>query len=923
MIGQTLAHYQISGQLGRGGMGEVWRARDTKLGREVAIKTLPDEYSRDPERLARFEREARFLATLDHPNIAGIHGLEESDETRFLVLELVEGETLADRLHGPGAGEPLSPLSVREALGLALQIAEALEAAHEKGVVHRDLKPSNIKIAPGGRVKVLDFGLAKALGGDEGGTGGDASLSHSPTLSVTATRHGMLLGTAAYMSPEQARGETADRRADIWAFGCVLYEMLTGRKAFEGRTVSDILASVLKSEPDWSRLPGDLHPRVRNLLERCLRKEVRARCPRIAEARAEIEKALGDPEGVSIGHAAAGGAPLRSRALWAGAIVLAALVAAGGAGFLGSSEPVPLMRFGFAPSDPFQGVPEVPVVAFAPDGARLAYSTLGGLYVRGIDDIGPVRLPGPTGWIGTPAFSPDGLSLAYVNARTPEGPFSIMRVPVGGGTPATVHAGLAGLPSDLDWDARGLLMYVQPDGIWEVPAGGGGDARLVIPAGDGEALASPQLLPDGDSILFAATTATGPERWNEATIFVAPLGSTGSADREVVREGSSDPRYVPTGHLVFADQTTLWAAPFAPGRGRITGDRFRVVDAVLRAPSGASDTAQYAVSPSGALVHLGVGADDPAATFSAGGQGTPLAVPRGLSLVWVDRMGNEEAIDVRPDQYAAIRISPDGTRVALVIGGNPVVGEPRDIWVLDLRTEDMSQVTTDGLSDAPIWLGNDRILFRSAPLPVGVYTAPAEGGEPELLLRSTEVPTAYPLVLTSDQRTLVVLYAPTLEQQNLLTLSLAGGGNYVPLLDEPGVQNFATISPNGRFMAYHRGPVAGETSILVRPFPDVALRSYTVGPGDQPVFSRDGSELFYFDGAGIAAVPVEYEPFDIGTPEPLGLRGPYYFGANRSWDEGADGRFLMARMGTPNALEGSLQVHVVVGFSQVLEERTP
>jgi serine/threonine-protein kinase len=915
VIGRTLAHYEVVSALGKGGMGEVFLARDTKLGREVAIKTLPDEYARDPERLARFEREARFLATLEHPNIAGIHGLEEAGGTRFLVLELVEGSTLADLLH-----EPIRP-PTREALTFALQIAQALEAAHAKGVVHRDLKPANIKITASGQVKVLDFGLAKALDTGEGGVRG-VSRSGSPSISAAATGQGVLLGTADYMSPEQARGEPVDLRADIWAFGCVLYEMLTGHNAFAGRTVSDVLAAVLKSEPEWSRLPADLHPRMRYLLERCLRKEARERPAHVAEVRAEIEKSLADQDGAATAHGAARPRP-RLRLAAAAAAILAGIGAfAAGTAWLDSAEPLPLMRFGFAPTNPLPSLPEVPAVAIAVDGARLAYTTLDGLWVRGLAEAEPVIVPGPTGWIGTPAFSPGGETLAYVNAPTPDGPFSIMRVPVGGGTPATIHIGIPDVPTDLDWDARDIVTYVQPDGIWEVPAAGGGDARLVIAAEDGEALASPQRLPGGDAILFTATTATGPERWNQATIVVARPGSA-STDRQVVRERASDARYVPpSGHVIFADGTTLWAAPFSPGEGRLTGERFRVVDQVLRAPSGTSDTAHYAVSDNGALVHLGVGVEDPAATV-AGGGGGGLGAPQALSLVWVDRMGNEEPIDVRPDRYASVRLSPDGKRVALVIGGNPIAGEPRDIWILDLRTEDLSRLTTDGQSDAPIWLDNDRILFRATPIPVGVFVAHVEGGEPQLLRRSTTAPTAYPMGLTPDGGTLLVLYAPTVQQQNLFTLALEGDGDYTSLLEEPGVQSFASVSPNGRYLAYHQGPNAGDTSVMVRPFPNVTLRSYTVERGSQPVFSRDGSEIFYFDGQSIAAVPVDYEPFDLGTPVRLGIRGPYYYSANRTWDEAPDGRFLITRMGAPDLPQGSLQVQVIVGLSRVLEQRTP
>ena len=367
--GTQLGHYTIRALLGKGGMGEVWRARDTKLGREVAIKTLPEEFAKDADRLSRFEREAKLLASLNHPNIAAIHGFEEDNGTHFLVLELVEGDTLADQIKR-GA------IPVEESLTLALQIAEALEAAHEKGVIHRDLKPANIKVTPDGKVKVLDFGLAKAFAGD----GVDVSLSNSPTLSMQATQQGIILGTAAYMSPEQARGEATDRRADVWAFGCVLFEILTGRGTFEGRSVSDVLASVLKIDPDWNSLPLNLHQRIRMLLERCLEKEVKDRYQTISDARVDVQKVLGDPSGVLVQPVAevVQAAP-QSKLPWVAAIAVTAIIAGLTVWFLRPIEPLPVSRSEYVLPDGrnFRRGAR-PVLRFSSDGSKFVYNAIGG-----------------------------------------------------------------------------------------------------------------------------------------------------------------------------------------------------------------------------------------------------------------------------------------------------------------------------------------------------------------------------------------------------------------------------------------------------------------------------------------------------------------------------------------------------------------
>jgi serine/threonine-protein kinase len=384
MVGKTLVHYEITAEIGKGGMGEVYQAKDTKLGRDVAIKVLPEEFARDTDRVARFQREAKLLASLNHPNIAAIFGLEESDGTHFLVMELIEGDTLADRIKS-------GPIPVEEALKLALQIAEALEAAHEKGVIHRDLKPANIKVTPDGKVKVLDFGLAKAYVGDSE----NVSPLDSPTLSAAATQQGVILGTAAYMSPEQARGKPVDKRADIWAFGVVLYEMLTGRSAFSGGDQADTLAAVIRSEPEWNSLPTNLHWRLKEVLERCLEKKARDRYSGISDARVDIQKALADPSGLFVQPSGISKPRKRIRLglpLVAAIVILTAIIIGAGVWYLKPSEPRRVVRLDHE-------LPEKQslnlafdstfghTLAVSPDGTRIVYSTGEGLFARSMNEL--------------------------------------------------------------------------------------------------------------------------------------------------------------------------------------------------------------------------------------------------------------------------------------------------------------------------------------------------------------------------------------------------------------------------------------------------------------------------------------------------------------------------------------------------------
>ncbi len=499
-IGKTLAHYEITSQLGKGGMGEVYQAKDLKLGRDVAIKVLPKEFAQDPDRVARFQREAKLLASLNHPNIAAIYGLEESGGTNFLVLELVEGETLADQIKR-------GPIPVEESLKLALQIAEALEAAHEKGVIHRDLKPANIKVTPEGKVKVLDFGLAKAFGGEQAET----VLSNSPTLSVAATQQGVILGTAAYMSPEQAKGKTVDKRADIWAFGAVLFEMLTGKPAFPGDEISEILASVIKGDINLDLLPPNLHPRVREVLTRCLQKEQKKRYRDIGEAEYEIQLVLQDPGGVFVQPAGAVEPRLMLRRIipWVLAAIVFSTIATGVAVWhLKPSPPPPpkrVVRFDYELPEglQFNRDPDGAVqywFAVSPDGNQFVYSTTQGLYLRSMNTQGARHIAGTDQDSIHPFFSPDGRWLGYLY-RTQK---KLMKVAVSGGAPE-VLCDAGGLYTTPRWDSEDTILYSDlARGIMRVSARGGAPEVLVKGSGimkEGLPI-YPQMLPDGQTLLF-------------------------------------------------------------------------------------------------------------------------------------------------------------------------------------------------------------------------------------------------------------------------------------------------------------------------------------------------------------------------------------------------------------------------------------
>ena len=662
--GTRLGSYEIISTLGRGGMGVVWRARDSKLGREVAIKTLPEEFAQDEERLARFEREAKLLASLNHPNIATIHGLDEDNGIRFLVLELVEGDTLADRLKS-GA------IAAEESLKLAFQMAEALEAAHEKGVIHRDLKPLNIKVTPDGKVKVLDFGLAKALAGD----GGEASLSQSPTISMTATQPGVILGTAAYMAPEQARGQEVDKRADVWAFGCVLYEMLTGRQTWAGPTVTDMIAAAVAKDPDFTTLPPNLNPRIQELLRRCLEKEPKNRWQAVGDVRVEAEQLLADPDGLLVQPVAdVIQAPPRPILPWVGAtFVVTAIITAIATLSLQPDPPAPVVaRFVHNLPDEQAITGNGGLLAVSPDGRSVAYPANNQLWIRAVGALEARPVPGTEENPQRPIFSPEGRWIAYwADAQ-------LKKVQIGGGTPLSLGAATA--PSGWDWYGD-TIYYGQGFGPIMSVSSNGGNPEVVVDVGF-----LPHVLPGGKALLFTAQSAessSGFQIWAQ---------SLESGERKLVIPDGTHPKYASSGHLAYFLDGAVFAVPFNVDTLETQGGPVSVIENLrtLGIP-----VPHFVLSDNGTAVYLPSGGSDALMSH----------------LVWVDREGNEEPLTTEPGNYDFPVLAPDRAVVAY-FDNRPGL---HDIWTYGMETGVRRQETFfPGFDRLTVWSPNgDRLAFSS------------------------------------------------------------------------------------------------------------------------------------------------------------------------------------------------------------------
>ena len=905
--GDRLGPYEVTAPIGAGGMGEVYRATDTKLDRDVAIKVLSDAFSSDPERLARFEREAKVLASLNHPGIAAIYGLETSGATRALILELVEGPTLQDRIaHGP--------IPLDDALPIATQIAEALEAAHEHGIIHRDLKPANIKVTPDGVVKLLDFGLAKALEPEMP----EADAANSPTLTAAATTKGVILGTAAYMSPEQARGGVADRRADVWSFGVVLYEMLTGRQLFTGASVSDTLAAVLKTEPDWSTLPSTTPPLLRRLLRHCLEKDRKERLQHIGDVRVELR----DARTGSDGDAAT--APVAQPARWQRPLfVTAALVfglIVGGLAVWILTRPAP------APPSPVTRMSIVlpPTqqqtsllrrgVAISPTGTHVVYAANRQLYLRALDELEAQPLPGTEG--SEPSslfFSPDGEWIGFYSGR--DG--ALQKVALAGGAAVTL-AEVSGI-NGASWGADDTIVFGQLGrgigrGILRVAGAGGTPEVLVSDDETAFRYVLPQMLPGGEVVLYTRTTPSGAVgssgEWDAAQIVVEQVAT---GERTVVIEGGYDARYLPTGHLVYALGGTLLAVPFDVDRLEVTGSPVPLVEGISRATTGAANAD---IARTGTLVYLL-------------GEGTGEEV---RTLVWVDRDGTEEVLAAPPRAYVYPRLSPDGTRVVL-----DARDEEDDLWVWDLTRETLTRLTSAAEADRfGVWTPDgQRVVFASLRDGgnINLYWRAADGtGAVERLTESSRP--HFPQTFSPDG-TRLVLYSATPDTRNdLHVLTLDADRRVAPLIVTEFREMSADLSPDGQWLAYQSN-ASGRWEVYVQPFPDVDGGRWQISTtgGMRPLWGPDGQELFYLTDAGVMGVTVEIGAgFGVGTPT-LVIAGSY-FGppvgtvSGRIYDIAPDGqRFLMLKeSGTATAddpFAGLMQIHVVQNWFEELKARVP
>ncbi len=893
--GARLGSYEIVSSIGAGGMGEVYRARDTALNRDVAIKILPDLFAGDAERLARFSREAQTLASLNHPNIAHVYGLEGTG----LVMELVDGEDLAERLSR-------GRMPIDEAVPVAIQIVEALEAAHERGIIHRDLKPANIKVRADGVVKVLDFGLAKALDPARAAAPPDTNSPTmlSPTFRSSVSQPGTILGTAAYMSPEQAKGKPVDKRTDIWAFGCVLFEMLTGKMAFSGDNVTEILAAVVRGEPDWSALPPDTPASVRRLLHRCLTKEQKVRLSDIGVARLEFRDAA-ESERSADADQRAPSALRRTPNWW----LVAAGLAAGAiiAGIVAwrmwptpTSLPALRLTIDWPEGQTWAG-PSGSGVVLSPDGTHIAYVATtdrsgAQIYLRDLR-VDEVRVVSSAETPYNPFFSPDSAQIGFVaNGK-------LWRAPVGGGAPfeiGTVDANDRGVA----WSDDGFIYSGGGSGVSRIPeAGGTREPITTVDKSAGEvAHRFPTIVPGGRGVLFTIYKGS----LEGARIGIVDV--TTKKWRVLMDRTGHSAMYVPTGHLVYLRTGVLMAAPFDPSRLELTGPSTPVMAGVLYNNGGAG---HYSISSTGTLAYM---SDEGARTQT--------------DLVWVDRSGRTSPVDVPRGSYARFQLSPDGTRVAL--DHSSALGK-QSIVVWDFNRHALSTVTRDsGVSEAPIWTPDGaNLLFASRPQfgALGrLYRQRADGtGTPTQITTGSLAQVyasggEYPAWVSTDGTTIIYTVTGT-DSDGINVLDVAAGR---PRMLVPRGR-WPRLSPDGRWLAYMTGE-SGIGEVYVSPYPNVASARWqaSTGGGVSPRWSHDSTELFY---RGLGSNRSHMYVLKVGgsatlqgvRPQPLVDVPDSGSNELEEFDVGADGRFLVLK-GLP---QKPPIPHVIVNWLDVLKQAVP
>ena len=839
--GTRLGHYQVVDQLGAGGMGEVYRATDTTLKRDVAIKILPAAFAADPERLARFEREAQVLAQLHHPNIASIFGLHDEGGVRFLAMELVPGETLEERI-----GRGRVPLD--EVLSIAKKIADGLEYAHDRGIVHRDLKPANVKITEGGDVKILDFGLAKAITGEAMSGGPTSTPTIVPTMTSVGTAIGIILGTAAYMSPEQARGRPVDRRADIWAFGAVVHEMLTGRRLFDGETVSDTLAAVLTRPVETESLAGTAPQALRRLLARCLERDAKLRLRDIGEARIALATAeLPEPAGTPAATAPRGGA-------WRLVVIPAAFLAGIALGWILRTPPAPsapdaMWALGIPGTMTISTVEHVQL-AISPDGRSqvavvLDASSVPRLLLRTADALEPRLLP-DTDRASAPFYSPDGAWIAYFRLSV------LYKIPVAGGPPIKLVT-TTGQPRGGSWSRDGYI-YFAGDAATALERvrqdGGAAEAVTKLDAARGERTHRwPDALPDGSAVLFTCDDQSSTEYYDDARIEAL---RPSSGERKVLVEGASMARYAADGHLVFARGGSLYAIKFDGKTLTTSGGAYPVVSGISTDVS--TGAVQFAVSRTGSAVWV------------------PGESANSWNQVWMDRRGVETSVSIPPAPYNELALSPDGKRVALT-GGQ---GGISDLWVYDFERDAMSRLTVSQFASRPVWSPDGkRVAFgtrlqgeKSQRNLWQIAWKAADGSDDQKVLfegERAQLPSAF----TPDGKALIFdSMSQDAQSRDIKLVPVDGSGEAKTLIGGPFRKSMATLSPDGRWLAYSSDE-GGQQGVYVRPFPTGEGRWQISTPqGTEPRWSSGGRELFYRDDGVLNVVATDTaHGFTAGRPE--------------------------------------------------------